>query len=203
MSRHRWLLPETPDVVGLLRAHVAVTIEGIDALTSWAGGDTSSAELVREAEDRGNAAKRELLGALRVALVTPLEPEDVFALSRSVGWILDYAHDLVSESQAMSCPPDGVIAEMSRQLGQSLRQVDRALAHLGTDDDAASEAADEAIRLERELERVYYRGMAALLEVEDRSQRIARRELYRHCLRVGDLVIDVGERIVYAVIKQS
>jgi uncharacterized protein Yka (UPF0111/DUF47 family) len=203
MSRHRWFLPETPDVLGLLRAQVAVTIEGIDALASWAGGDMSSAAVVREAEDRGNAAKRELLGTLRVAFVTPLEPEDVFALSRGVGWILDYAHDLVSESEAMSCPPDAVIAEMSRQLGQSLRQVDRALAHLGTDDNAATEAADEAIRVERELERVYYRGMAALLEVEDRSQRIARRELYRHCLRVGDLVIDVGERIVYAVIKQG
>lgn len=190
-------------MLGLLRAQVAVTIEGIDAFTRWAGGDTSSAEVVRETEHRGTAAKREVLGALRAAFVTPLEPEDVFALSRSVGWILDYARDLISESEVMSCPPDGVIADMSRLLGQALRQVDRALTHLGVDDDAATEAADEAIRAERELERVYYRGMAALLEVEDRSQRIARRELYRHCLRIGDFVIDVGERVVYAVIKQS
>lgn len=203
MSRHRWFLPDTPDVLGLLRAQVAVTIEGIDAFTSWAGGDTSSAEGVSDAEDRGSAAKRELLEALRAAFVTPLEPEDVFALSRGVGWILDYARDLLSESQAMSCPPDAVIAEMGRLLGQALRQVDRALAHLGTDDDAATEAADMAIRTERELERVYYRGMADLLEVEDRSLRIARRELYRHCVRIGEMLIDVSERVVYAVIKQS
>ena len=53
------------------------------------------------------------------------------------------------------------------------------------------------------LERVYYRGMAALLEEQSRSERIARRELYRRCLRIGEMVIDVSERVVYAVVKQS
>jgi hypothetical protein len=102
----------------------------------------------------------------------------------------------------MACPPDAVIAQMARLLGEAVRNVDRALAHLSSDQDAATEAADAAIRAERELERDYYRGMAALLEVEDRTQRIARRELYRRCVRIGEMVIDVSERIVYAVVKQ-
>jgi hypothetical protein len=33
--------------------------------------------------------------------------------------------------------------------------------------------------------------------------RIARRELYRRCEIIGDLVIDLAERIVYAVVKAS
>jgi hypothetical protein len=74
---------------------------------------------------------------------------------------------------------------------------------LGTNNDSATEAADAAIRSERELERVYYRGMAGLLDEQNRSERIARRELYRRCLRIGDMVIDVAERVVYVVIKQS
>ena len=203
LTRARWFLPETPDVLGLLRAQVAVTIEGVDGFARWAGGDTSAAEVVRDAEHRGDAAKRALLGALRAAFVTPLEPEDVFALSRGVDWILDYARDLVSESEAMDCAPDAVIAEMARLLGEAVRDIDQALVHLGTDDDAATEAADAAIKAERSLERAYYRGMAALLEVEDRSERIARRELYRRCVRIGEMLIDVAERVVYAVVKQG
>ena len=203
MTRARWFLPDTPDVLGLLRAQLAVTIEGVDAFAAWAGGDGSAADTVRDAEQRGDAAKRALLGALRAAFVTPLEPEDVFALSRGVDWILDYSRDLVSESEAMASPPDPVIAEMARLLGQAVRHIDRALGYLGGDDDAATETADAAIAVERELERTYYRGMAALLEVEDRSDRIARRELYRRSLRIGEAVIDVSERIVYAVVKQS
>jgi uncharacterized protein len=195
-------LPETPDVLGLLRAQVGVTIEGVDAFAAWAGGDPRAAEAVRDAEHRGDAAKRALLGALRAAFVTPLEPEDVFALSRAIDWILDYSRDLISESEAMACPPDAVIAEMARLLAQAVRHIDQALAHLSTDQDMATEGADAAIRAERELERTYYRGMAALLEVEDRSERIARRELYRRCVRIGDMVIDASERVVYAVVKQ-
>ena len=51
----------------------------------------------------------------------------------------------------------------------------------------ATAAADAAIRSQRRLEQVYYEGMAALLEVEDRTERIARRELYRQCARIGDV----------------
>jgi uncharacterized protein Yka (UPF0111/DUF47 family) len=202
MSRARWFLPQTPDVLGLLRAQLAVTIEGVDAFAVWARGDVSAAQVVRDAEHRGDAAKRALLGALRAAFVTPLEPEDVFALSRGVDWILDYARDLISESEAMACAPDAVIAEMATLLGKAVREIDQGLAHLRADHDAATKAADAAISAERDLERAYYRGMAALLEVEDRSERIARRELYRRCVRIGEIVIDVSERVVYAVVKQ-
>ena len=203
MSRARWFLPETPDVLGLLRAQLAVTIEGVDAFAAWANGNEASAIALRDAEHRGDTAKRALLGALRAAFVTPLEPEDVFALSRGIDWILDYARDLILESEAMASPPDEVIAEMARLLGDAVRHIDRALGHLGSDDEAATETADAAIESERKLERTYYRGMAALLDVEDRSERIARRELYRRSVRIGEAVIEVSERIVYAVVKQS
>jgi hypothetical protein len=45
--------------------------------------------------------------------------------------------------------------------------------------------------------------MGGLLDVEDRSERIARRELYRRCARIGETVVEVAERVVYAVVKQS
>jgi uncharacterized protein Yka (UPF0111/DUF47 family) len=201
-SRH-WFLPETPDVIGLLRAQLAVTIEGIDAFTAWASGDAAAANTLRDAEHRGDLAKRALLGALRSAFVTPLEPEDVFALSRGIDWILDYARDLCSESDVLACPPDAVIAEMAVELGEAVRAIDQALTHVGSDADGATVAADQAIKAERQLEQTYYRGMGALLEVESRTERIARRELYRHCTRIGEMVIDVAERVVYAVVKQS
>ncbi len=203
MSRHGWFLPETPDIVGLLRSQVAVTLEGVDLFVAWAEGDASAAATLPDVEHRGDAAKRKLLGALRAAFVTPMEPEDVFALSRGVDWILDYARDLVSESQVLDCPPDPVIAEMGRLLREAVRNIDQALAQIGTDEDAATAAADAAIKAERRLEHAYYHGMGALLDVEGRSERIARRELYRRCVRIGEMVIDVAERIVYAVVKQN
>ncbi len=203
MSRKSWFLPEMPDVHGLLRGQVAVTIEGIDLFAAWAAGDADAAERLREAEHRGDAAKRELLAALRGAFVTSLEPEDLFSLSRGVDWILNYARDLVNESEVMACSPDAGIAEMSEVLQRAVRDIDVAIGHLGSDPDAATAAADAAIRGAREVERIYYEGMAALLELADRQERIGRRELYRRCSRIAETVIDVAERVVYAVVKQS
>jgi hypothetical protein len=40
-------------------------------------------------------------------------------------------------------------------------------------------------------------------DYEDRSERIARRELYRRCSRIGEMVVDVAECVVYAVVKEG
>jgi uncharacterized protein Yka (UPF0111/DUF47 family) len=203
VSVRSWFLPDTPDVVALLRAQGAVTIEGVEAFTTWARGDAAAAQAVRHVEPRGDAAKREVLNALRAAFVTPLEPEDVFALSRGLDWIVNYARDLVNESEALACPPDEAIAEMAALLGEAVRNIDDAIGALGAGGDEATRLADAAIKAERRLEHVYYRGMAAVLHVEDRHERIARRELYRRCARIGETVIDVAERVIYAVVKLS
>jgi hypothetical protein len=198
-----WFLPETPDVLGLLRRQVAVTIEGVDAFAAWAAGDAEAVGALRDAGGAGDVAKRELLGALRAAFVLPLEPEDVFALSRAIDRILSEARGVVNESEAMASPPDPGIAQMAKLLGDALRHLDTAIAHLHSDGDAATDAADAAIAAERELEDAYYKGMATLLDVGDRTERIARRELYRRCARIGETVTEAAERVVYAVVKQT
>jgi uncharacterized protein Yka (UPF0111/DUF47 family) len=202
--RHRhWFLPDTPDVLGQLRSQAAVTIEGLDALVAWSGGDADAAETLREAEHRGDAAKREVLGAIREAFVTPLEPEDVFALSRGLDWILNYARDFVNESDAMACAPDARTATMAGLLAEAVRHIDEAIARLDSSSEAAMDAVGQAIKAERRLEHTYYAGMAALLETQDTRERISRRELYRRCLRIGETVVDVAERVEYAVVKLS
>ncbi len=203
MKGGQWFLPEAPDVVALLRRQVGLTIAGLDAFAAWSRGDATAAEAVREAEQRGNATRRELLKVLHAAFVIPLEPEDLFALSRGVDRILNYACDLVDESDAMACPPDGGIAEMATLLGEAMRHIDAALESLESSGSTSEAAADRAIETVRRLDRVYYRGMAGSLDVEDRSERIAIRELHRRCSRIGETVVDTAERIIYAVVKQS
>jgi hypothetical protein len=142
VTRKRWFLPETPDVLGMLRRQLAVTIEGVDAFARWAGGDAAAAQGVRDAERQGDIARRDLLSALREAFVTPIEPEDLFALSRGIDRILNYVADLVKESEAMASPPDEGIATMAGRLGDAVRHLDDALSRLGTDGDQATASAD-------------------------------------------------------------
>lgn len=202
-KKRRWFLPDTPDLIGQLHRQAKITLEGLDAFAAWAAGDSSAGEALPDIEQRRDAAKRELLEQLRDAFVTPLAPEDLFALSQGVGWILDYARDLVRESKAMACPPDARLGEMAGLLRDSVAHIERAIGNLESNGDAAQEAAAQAIRAERELEHAYYQGMAELLQVDARDERISSRELYRRCARIGDEVIDVAERIIYSIVKES
>lgn len=203
MSRRRWFLPEAPDVRALLRRQLAVTRDGAEAFADWTAGDAAAGDRIAAIEEQGDAVKRELLDALRAAFVTPLEPEDVFTLSRGIDRILNQIGDLVGESAAMDVRPDGGMADMARVLISGIGHLDDGLAQLGSDADRAIAAADATLADARRLDEAYYAGMAALLTVADRQERIARRELYRGSDRIAETLVDVAERIVYAVVKQS
>ena len=45
--------------------------------------------------------------------------------------------------------------------------------------------------------------MAALLDLDDLREVTARRELYRRVARMGEVVVEVAERIWYAVVKEG
>ena len=203
MTRHRWFLPDEPDVLGMMQRQITETLGGLDALAAWAAGDAHAAALVREAERRGEQRKREVIAAISTAFVTPIEPEDLFALSQGIDWLLSRSRDLVNEAEAMDIGPDEVIAEMVAMLAESLREIEQAIARLVSDPPDATAHANAAIETEREVERVYYQGMAALLENPGQRERIARRELYRNVARIGEAEIAIAERVIYSVMKES
>jgi len=201
MKRHRWFLPDEPDVIGLLAAQIAETLQGLDALAAWAGGSAAAATTVRNAEHKGDMAKQAVLRAATEAFVTPIEPEDLFALSQGIDWLLNRSRDLVNEATAMGVAPDDRMEAMVTLLRDSLREIGEAVASLPNDPDKATAAANAAINAKAPLEHVYYDGMAALLENPDQRDRIARRELYRAIARIGDAEVMAAERVIYSVMK--
>ena len=203
--RSHWFLPEVPDVLGLLRAQVALTVRGMEAFAAWAaaGGDAQRAATVRAIEHEADSAKGALRDALRHAFVTPLDPEDLFALSRGIDWILNHAKDAIGESEVMGCPPDAPTAAMADLLAQSVAHIEAGVAQLATRAGDAAEPADAAVKAERHLEKAYRAAMGALAEVDDLRLVMGRQELYRRCSRMGEAAVDVAERLIYAGLKES
>jgi len=199
----RWFLPEQPDVLGMLERQLAITTQGMDALVEWSRGDISKADLIRALEHRGDEHKRELEAALTTAFTTPLEPEDLYTLSRGIDWILNLSKDLVRESEVMATPPDGALAEMCQRLAESVHLVSDAVHELGRDSALATEKANAALKAQRQIEKVYREAMAALVGADDLREVMARRELYRRVARIGEVVVDVAERVWYAVVKEA
>ena len=204
MKRGRWFLPDTPDVLGMLRRQAEVTVEGMEALAAWAQGDAAAADRIREREHEADDCKRDLRQALSVSFMTPLEPEDLFELSRDLDEVLNSAKNAVREAEVMNVAADGPSLEMARELADGTRQVATAFAALGSDGiSAATDAADRAIKSQRNVERIYRGAMSALLDVDDLREVSARRELYRRLVRASDHLAGVAERVWYSVLKES
>ena len=205
MTRAHWFLPDTPDVLALLRAQVAVTVPGVDAFAAWAaaGGDATLAASVRALEHEADAAKRTPRDALRDAFVTPLDPEDLFTLSRGIDWILNHAKDAIGESEAMGCPPDAATARMAALIADAAREIDAGIAIVGGRGADVTPSADAAVKAERRLEKVYRTALAALADVENVRVVLGRQELYRRCSRMGEAAVDVAERLIYAGLKEN
>lgn len=203
MRTRHWFLPEQPDVLGVLRRQMAVTREGVGALVEWAKGDESYAGVVRSLEHDADGLKRELEVALTTAFTTPLEPEDLYTLSRGIDWILNYSKDLVRESEVMATPPDEAVRAMCECLAEAVGLLAEAIDGLATGSSSATEKANEALKAQRRIEKVYRDAMARLVGLDDLREVMARRELYRRVARIGEVVVDVAERVWYAVVKEA
>ncbi len=204
MTRRHWFLPQSADVLAMLGEQAAITVEGMEALVAWAGGEAAAADRLRKSEHRADDRKRELRKALTEAFSTPLEPEDIFELSRGLDEILNSAKNIVGEAEAMQTGPNAATAEMAAELAAGTRRLAEAIAMIARDDRAGATAvADRAIKDQRHLQHSYRTAMSALIEVEDIREIAARRELYRRLARTGDALADVAERIWYSVLKES
>jgi uncharacterized protein Yka (UPF0111/DUF47 family) len=198
-------MPETPDVLGLLRAQAAITVEGLDALREWANGDGPAADRVRALEHQADDAKGELRDALRRAFTTPLDPEDMFDLSQELDDVLNSAKNTVREAEVMRTEPDEAIAAMCNELADGTRHLADAIALLASRDreSAATEAADKAVKSQRYVEHIYRAAMSALIDVADMREVTAKRELYRRLVRTSDHLAGVAERVWYSVLKEG
>ncbi len=200
----RWFLPETPDVVGMLQRQAETTARGMDAFADWAAGAVARADEVRQAEHECDEIRRALVDAVSEAFTTPLQPEDLFQLSRDLDKVINGAKNTVREAEAMAFPPDRATAEMAVQLAEGVHHLQSAFNALGHGAfTSATEAADTAVKSQRNLERVYRQAAGDLLAITDISVVTARRELYRRVSAISDDIVLVADRIWYSQVKES
>jgi uncharacterized protein Yka (UPF0111/DUF47 family) len=206
--KHHWFLPETPDVIGILCRQAQATIDGMDALSAWAGGDASAAERVRDLEHAADTEKWTLRRSLTDAFTTPVDAEDLYVMSERLDAVMNGAKDAVREAEVMALPPDEAIAEMAECLAQGVRHLADAFRGFDRKERtggraAATDAATAAIRSQRDVEKAYRRAMSGLLAVDDLREVIARREMYRRFSRISEALNEAADRVWYAAVKEA
>jgi hypothetical protein len=195
-------LSAAPDVVKMLVAQGRISLEALVAFEAWSStGDASNAERVRTLEGEADDARRVLVAALRTALATPVDQEDLYVLSERCDRIVNAVKNVVGEAEALAWTPDASAAEMGSALRAGMDAIVDGFAHLADDPDRAGAAADVAVGYARAVEHTYRSAMAGLTNQADLRAVFTSRELYRSYGRSADLVAAVADRLWYAVLS--
>jgi predicted phosphate transport protein (TIGR00153 family) len=203
-----FLKPRQDNFVRLLIEQAECAVKGLEALVAYVNnGDEASAEVVRRTEKEADEVRRILVDELNRTFVTPMDREDIFALSRVIDDILDYAYSTVDEMQVLHVTPNVYLQRMVSLLRDAANEVHLAMLRLKDHPSVATDHAQRAKALENRVESVYREAIAALFEGPAEPEHIVEmlklREIYRHLSNAADRGDEAANIISDVVVKMT
>ncbi|MEK9145908.1 MAG: DUF47 family protein, partial [Elusimicrobiota bacterium] len=105
------------DFYELLARQAEKTLEGLKALQEFIEDPSADKGfLVQELEKQADELRRILIDALNQSLVTPIDREDIFSLSRAIDDMVDYAKSTVEEMMLFQVPTDDFLKRMAKAI---------------------------------------------------------------------------------------
>ncbi len=190
----------------LIHQQAALTLEGLEALKSYMSDqNAAAAATLTSKEKEADEARRILIFELNKTFITPFDREDIFALSRTIDDVLDYAFSTLNEMEILRVKPTTYMQRIASLLRDAafelLMAVDRLQEHPGV----ANEHAQRAKALENRVEEVYREALADLFSGAEDNKHIVKmlksREVYRHLSNAADRGDEAANVIANIVVK--
>jgi len=194
--------------IRLLREQARTTLEGLEHLEAYMEDrDEEHARALHKAEKDADELRRILIDELNRTFVTPIDREDIFALSRSIDDVLDYAYTTIDEMELLEVEPNPFLRRMASLLREAANEIYMAMERLEHHPQVAAEHAMRAKALENRVERVYREAIADLFHgpanVEQIMYMLKVRELYRHLSNAADRGDETANVISDIVVKMA
>jgi uncharacterized protein len=192
------------DFCGMLHAQSEKVLEGLDALYTWAEKANETQRVrVKEIEREADELRRILIEELNQTFVTPFDREDIFALSRAIDDVMDYADRTVDEMEIYEVQPNAHIIQMIGILRKAARELSDAIRLIQKYPSIALEHATKAKACENEMENSYHQALAELFKGTDTVYMLKMREIYRHLSNAADRGDEAANLIGDIVVKMT
>ncbi|MEW6115044.1 MAG: DUF47 family protein [Thermodesulfobacteriota bacterium] len=188
------------DFFELLREQAEATLKGCRELTVYLDGQEDP-EVINRIEQEADDIRRILIDELNQTFITPIDREDIFALSRAIDDVCDHARNTVKEMEAFDVESDEYLIRMAELLQKGAEYLVSAMRHLKKNPNVAVEYAVRAKRIENEMNDIFINALAQLFSAGDVKSMLKYREIYRHFNRSADRVDDAANIISNIVVK--
>ena len=198
----------TPDrFINLLIQQAEFAVAGMQALQDYVkAGDENLAKSVSDVEKEADEVRRILIDELNRTFVTPIDREDIFALSLSIDDILDYANTTIEEMTLLHVQPNVYVERMVSLLTDAAREIYMGVTRLQDHPNVANDHAVRAKALENRMETVYREAIANLFnmprDVDHVVDMLKLREIYRHLSNAADRGDNAANVIGDIVVKR-
>jgi predicted phosphate transport protein (TIGR00153 family) len=194
--------------VRLLLDQASLTLKGMELLQTYMDAQNpSAAQEIMMAEKEADEVRRILIDELLRTFITPIDREDIFALSRAIDDVIDYANTTVDEMEILEVEPTSYMRRIASLLRDAAFEIHLGVLRLEDHPRVASEHAQRAKALENRVEHVYREAVADLFsgpqDVEHVVEMLKMREVYRHLSNAADRGDEAANVIADIVVKMS
>jgi hypothetical protein len=187
--------------------HIVSASRVLEELTLDYPDAKAKAERIKDIEHAGDTLTHEIVRRLNTTFLTPIDREDIFALSRAIDDILDYAYSTVDEMITLEVEPNEFLLQMASTLKQAAEEIRLAVLRLQEHPKVALDHATHAKRLENQTEAIYREAVAALFKspknLDDIVKILKMREIYRHMSNAADRGDEAANIISNIVVKTT
>ncbi len=196
------------DFLKALGEQAQKTREGLEALELYMQtGDEVHAKRVQTLEKEADELRRILIDDLNHTFVTPIDREDLFALSRTIDDVLDYGNTTLDEMVMLGVKPNAHLQRFASLLHEATEELYLAVTQLKDHPQVALDHAMRAKALENRTEGVYRAALAELFAAPDTLEDIITilktREIYRHLSNAADRGDEAANIIGDIVVKMT
>ena len=200
--------PRQDKFMRLLIEQAAKTVEGMELLeTFMEGGDREVAKRIGQVEKEADEVRRILLDELNRSFVTPIDREDIFALSLTVDDILDYGNSTVDEMVTLEVEPNSYLRRIVSLVREAANEIYMGVLRLQDHPNVANDHAVRARALENRVETVYREALAELFhrptDIDQIMDMLKLREIYRHLSNAADRGDQAANVIGDIVVKMT
>ena len=198
------IFPKEINFYKMLSDQASKTLEGIEALETFVGKQNQeNANRVKEIEREADELRRILVEELHQTFITPMDREDIYALSRAIDDIVDYANSTVDEMEIYEVSSDRHLQEMVEILRKAACEINDAVKILETYPNIAMEHSVKAKSYENAMEKAYHAALADLFKKTDTVYMLKMREIYRHLSNAADRSDEAANIICSIVMKAT
>ena len=185
-----------------------LTLEGVDLLLSYMINPyTKIADQLTAKEKEADEARRLLIDELNRTFITPFDREDIFALSRAIDDILDYAYSTMTEIVIFKVKPTEYMVQICQLLKESTFEMLKAVECLQDHPSVTAEHANRAKKVENKIEHVYREALANMFKDTEDLKGVVKamkmREVYRHLSNAADRSDEAANVLADIVVKTS